>query len=429
MAAPAKNGGPRAPASFKECRKGGWEGRLPAQLAVKRYYETAVSQWLVAAVIVLNFLVTVAEKEIDPFERSIQQLPVLWLGLDITFTTIFVVELIINMYANWLCLFWLSGWNVFDFVIVLISVLNLTGALAGVGFLKTLRTFRVFRLFKRVKALNEIITALMRAIPGMMNAFLIMLLVISLYAIIGVELFSTFGANGSYVTVQQEGVGPDATYPETAISSGTVRGFHYGQEYFGTFSRALFTQFQVLTGESWAEVVARPLLFGYAPWSAFGVAFYFVSYVILLQIGLVNVVVAVLLEKFTATDNRPMDDSAWDGVPDGVWDDRDPSTPSPGAAASIRPAAQSSAPPTERSSGGASRAELSESVAAARAELHTLYERLESVDAMQQQLTQLASTVDSVASAAPALRAFEGWSEREIAALRMLVKTSGALNA
>ena len=36
--------------------------------------------------------------------------------------------------------------------------------------------------------------------------------------------------------------------------------YHYGQEYWGNFMKSLYTLFQVLTGESWSEAVARPLL-------------------------------------------------------------------------------------------------------------------------------------------------------------------------
>ena len=122
-----------------------------------------------------------------------------------------------------------------------------------------------------------------------MNAFIIMVVVMAIYAFIGVDIFSRFGESGSYMTVQQIGVEPHATYPNSTIESGTDSGFYYGPEYFGTFSRALFTLFQVMTGESWAEVVARPLIFGYAPGNAFGASFYFVSFIIVLPIVLINV--------------------------------------------------------------------------------------------------------------------------------------------
>jgi hypothetical protein len=52
-----------------------------------------------------------------------------------------------------------------------------------------------------------------------------------------------------------------------------------------------------MTGESWSEVVARPLLFGLHRNAVF-VAVYFVSFILLTQIVLTNVVVAVLLDKF-----------------------------------------------------------------------------------------------------------------------------------
>ena len=47
-----------------------------------------------------------------------------------------------------------------------------------------------------------------------------------------------------------------------SVTSITNRQLWYGQEYYGNFLRSLFTLFQVLTGESWSEVVARPLIFG-----------------------------------------------------------------------------------------------------------------------------------------------------------------------
>ena len=80
------------------------------------------------------------------------------------------------------------------------------------------------------------------------------------------------------------------------IALTTPRGLTYGEEYYSTFSRALFTLFQVLTGESWAEVVARPLVFVNGG-LAYVSVLYHVSFIILCGIVLVNVVVAVLLEK------------------------------------------------------------------------------------------------------------------------------------
>jgi hypothetical protein len=79
--------------------------------------------------------------------------------------------------------------------------------------LRLMRCFRVFRLFKRIPSLRQIIVALSSSIPPMTNAFLIVLLVTAIYAIVSVTFFS--------------GVDPD---------------------FFGTFASAMFTMFQIMTG-------------------------------------------------------------------------------------------------------------------------------------------------------------------------------------
>ena len=64
--------------------------------------------------------------------------------------------------------------------------------------LRTLRAFRVFRLFKRVKSLNKIVVSLGKAMPGVMNAFLILTLVMCIYAILAVDFFQAEGRDGVF---------------------------------------------------------------------------------------------------------------------------------------------------------------------------------------------------------------------------------------
>jgi hypothetical protein len=280
----------------------------------QQLYDLYMNTWVqlaVACVIVGNFCVTIAEKEIDPYFELYGST---WKAFDTTFNILFTIELILNMAGSWFCHFWKNPWNVFDFIVVLVSLLAMGNALQGpLEDLKMLRAFRVFRLFKRVKSLNKIVTSLVRAIPGVFNAFLIMLIVMCIYAIIAVDYFKTFGSTGGYVTQSSE----MNEFGVTIILNHTVDAFtqrkiRYGEEYYGTFSRALYTLFQVLTGESWAEAVARPLIFGKpeegypdSPWSVFGVSTFFVSFILLMQIVLVNVVVAVLLDKFVDDEGKP----------------------------------------------------------------------------------------------------------------------------
>jgi len=308
----------------------------------------------------------------------------------------FLIELGMNYYryADYrLNLFWKDGWNCFDSFIVGVTVLFKMPFELPVylKYLRLLRAFRVFRLFKRVKSLNKIIVSLGKAVPGVSNAFLILLLVMAIYAILGVELFSQlpcginsrdgpnsctsmngwmaegyhlyglqdstctgtdndggtcafFGAGNNWdktdancpdeCSYYADGWGRDGRFKwggdvglagvdrpaeappplmcskEAAPGYGIVKEcriqYHYGQEYWGNFMKSLYTLFQVLTGESWSEAVARPLL----EWSPVPVSIYFVSFMLLNGIVLINVVVAVLLEKMVddEADEVPEED-------------------------------------------------------------------------------------------------------------------------
>merc|ERR1712137_354287 len=193
--------------------------------------------------------------------------------------------------------FWASGWNVFDTIIVVVGVLTMANVLRPpLDKLKLMRAFRVFRLFKRIQSLNSIIVALLKSIPGVVNAFVVMLVFYCIYAILAVELFRDFGDGGFYYTYDSR-TGSNAT-----VEALSPRGYVLGIEYYGDFMRALYTLFQVMTGESWSEAVVRPLVFGLYKNDATIAGIFFVSFIILTQIVLINVVVAVLLENFVTSD-------------------------------------------------------------------------------------------------------------------------------
>jgi len=131
-----------------------------------------------------------------------------------------------------------------------------------------------------------------RCIPGVLSCFLLIGMFFCIYAIIAVEEFRSFGDGGTYWTKDESG-------NDTFVTSVSQRGLDHGFEYYGTFMRAMYTLFQVMTGESWAEAVTRPLLFGLYQDSAAFVGIYFVTFIILVQVVLLNVFVAVLLDNFS----------------------------------------------------------------------------------------------------------------------------------
>jgi len=261
---------------------------LPHQDKVAKFYNSNHIQVAVAFLIGANFLTNIVEKEIDPHGKTHPDV-FEWFGH--FYNLMFTIELAFNMYAHWWRPFWKSNWNIFDVVVVTIGIVNTLNLKlpAAFGLLRMMRAFRVFRLFKRVHSLNKIIVAIMHAVPGVSNAFLILFIVMSIYAILAVEFYLDLGAGCT---------GPDAVRLDLARWK-TARGFCMGQEYFGTFSKSLYSFFQVLTGESWSEMVSRPTIFFWYEdgLRALGGGIFFVSYVLISSFVLTNVVVAVLLDK------------------------------------------------------------------------------------------------------------------------------------
>ena len=336
---------------------------LPGQAAVRALYLHPAVVWSVAGVIIANFVVNILEKELDP-DVNFLQYPQTWENLDIAFNVIFLIELLVNMYGYGgpVRAFWRNGWNVFDFLIVVVGVVLMTGIeLGNLSKLKLLRAFRVFRLFKRIKSLNKIIVSLLLSVPGVTNAFVILFIFFCIYAILAVELFRDFGLEGTYMTNDLDNVShvvssitargcarpprpcwrltplvassavplpcapspgpravgellagrlasrvPTARLTGSSASFDSLRADTNGIEYYGTYTRAMYTLFQVMTGESWSEAVARPLLFGLYQESTLAVGLFYVSFVILTQMVLINVVVAVLLDKMVTPPEAPL---------------------------------------------------------------------------------------------------------------------------
>lgn len=293
-------------APAEEPRKG-----LPHQARVAEIYNDVPIQVFVACLIGANFLTNIVEKEIDPKGTKYEDV---FAAFGLLYNIAFTIELAVNMYAHWWCMFWKSGWNVFDFVVVSIGLVNMAKLPLPPAFsmLRMMRAFRVFRLFKRVKSLNKIIVAIVHAVPGVMNAFLILFIVMSIYAILAVEFYTHTAENCNSDL-------PEHKF-ETALAYKTPRGGCWGSEYFGTFSRSIYTFFQVLTGESWVEMVARPAIWYYSktPILAVGGGFFFVSYVLITAFMLINVVVAVLLDKMSAAQNEEEEEAVEEANTNGT---------------------------------------------------------------------------------------------------------------
>ncbi len=129
---------------------------------VRSIYNSMGMQLFIVFVIFGNFIVNVLEFELISKQQNIINI---FDHLDVTFTTLFTLELAVNMIAHsdQMPLPFLSdGWNILDIVVVLVSVMAVVGNTvaddAGVRAIRVFRAFRVVRLTRHLVALKTIIT-------------------------------------------------------------------------------------------------------------------------------------------------------------------------------------------------------------------------------------------------------------------------------
>lgn len=211
-------------------------------------------QAIIIGIILVNGLVIIAETYFSG--NGLLQL------LDRIIVWIFVVELILKIVGLGFKGYFSKGWNIFDFLIVAGSLLFY--ATNFVSVIRLLRVLRLLRMIPAIPALRKIVDALMKSIPALTGILGLTMLIFSIYAIIGTTLYSEV----------------------------------LPTEFFGSFHESLFTLLQVVTFESWASQVARPII------SEMPMAWlYFVSFIIIGALVILNLVVAVILSYLGQEDD------------------------------------------------------------------------------------------------------------------------------
>merc|ERR1711920_261086 len=124
-----------------------------------------------------------------------------------------------------------------------------------------------------------IIETLGAALPGVLYSFVVVSIVMCIWAVLAVDLYRD-------VFIHCDDRAEDDPLLSVARTS---RGKCFGMDYYGDFPTALYTMFQILTGESWSEACVRPILIFYLHdkndmMSFYGAIFFFVMYICVCQI-------------------------------------------------------------------------------------------------------------------------------------------------
>jgi voltage-gated sodium channel len=113
----------------------------------------------------------------------------LLLGLNKLVQAVFLFEIAVRLTAFWprLGAFFLDGWNVFDFLIVALSLLPVGGPLANVA--RLARILRVARLLSVSGELRLIIGTMLRSIPSLGHVAVLLGILMYVYGLFGFYMF------------------------------------------------------------------------------------------------------------------------------------------------------------------------------------------------------------------------------------------------
>lgn len=174
--------------------------------------------------------------------------------LDFAITLIFLFEISIRFIAEEnKKRFFHNGWNVFDTLIVVISLVPIEDSeLALIG--RLVRIFRVLRMVSIIPELRMLLNSLLRAMPQLGYVLLLMFIIFYIYAAVG----TTFFANVNPVL-------------------------------WGDIAISLLTLFRVMTFEDWTDVMYETMEVYPLSW------IFYLTFIFLTAFAFLNMVIGIVV--------------------------------------------------------------------------------------------------------------------------------------
>jgi voltage-gated sodium channel len=216
--------------------------------------------WIITGVILLQAIVLALEATPESlsfgkeWERVELELYILAHNLVIG---VFIVEAAFRLGAHYPrpLNYFKDGWNCFDFAIIILSLMPITGQFSTVA--RLVRLLRITRLITKSTELRTIVSTLIHSIPSIFNILILLSILFFIYAIVGYHLFRN--------------VDP---------------------QHWSSFPVAAATLFQVITLEEWVDVM-EPIILNLGPlyW------LYFASFILIGTFIVINLFISVIVRK------------------------------------------------------------------------------------------------------------------------------------
>jgi voltage-gated sodium channel len=234
------------------------DAALPAS-PVRRFLESTLFRRGITALILINAAILGLETSAEVMAATGEILPL----LDRAIVAVFALEILVKL-AVYRGRFFSDPWNLFDFIVVAISLIP---ASATFSVLRALRVLRVLRLVSVIPSMRKVVQALMKAIPGMGSIVALLGLLYYVSAVMATKLFG------------------DA-FPD----------------WFGSIGESAYSLFQIMTLESWSMGIVRPVM------DVFPLAWaFFVPFILITSFAVLNLFIAIIVNAMQSeheTENK-----------------------------------------------------------------------------------------------------------------------------
>lgn len=239
----------------------------------------------IASLIILNMIIVGVEVDHTRGDKLEDRL--LFFACDFFFMIVFFVEMLIRQnQLGWD--YFIDPWNVFDYGLVVLNCADIVITVTSDGSqgLRLASTFRALRLMRVVRSIKglKVFNGLWMILQGMLDSlrtlgWMLILLTMIVYSV-AVTLTSVVGQS------------PFAR-----------ERWRYCDQYVGNIYRSIWTVIQVITLDSWASDIGRPM----SEVSPFGL-FIIIATVIICSFGVLNIIIAVMVERMQtiATESKEL---------------------------------------------------------------------------------------------------------------------------
>lgn len=148
--------------------------------------------------------------------------------------------------------FFERGWNVFDTVIISISVYAM---IYNIPVLQAIRIMLLFRIVELIPTMKHVVEAIKRAVKGLMNATILLLVIFYTFAVASTHLFGVIAA-----------------------------------DHFGNVGKSMFTLFQLMAFDNMGDII-RPIMEVHdSAWV------FFIVFLVMTSFSILNLFIGIIVQ-------------------------------------------------------------------------------------------------------------------------------------